>query len=111
MIFNLIKFRSNIDNMMNQRVLFLFFILVALALISAVSAEIYQRYFLKNAWYIGESLNNINFGWSLMTFFILYNNLIPISLQVTMEVVHFFQAAYINSVIIYILLLIRLLKN
>lgn len=32
----------------------------------------------------------------MLTFFILYNNLIPISLQVTLEIVRFFQASYIN---------------
>ena len=31
-----------------------------------------------------------------MTFFILYNNLIPISLQVTLELVKFLQAYFIN---------------
>ncbi|CAD5116238.1 DgyrCDS5149 [Dimorphilus gyrociliatus] len=37
-----------------------------------------------------------NFGLNLLTFIILYNNLIPISLPVTLEVVKFFQAIFIN---------------
>ena len=37
------------------------------------------------------------FGWQFITFFILYNNLIPISLQVTLELVKVIQAMYINS--------------
>ncbi|KAJ1359226.1 amino acid transporter tat1 [Parelaphostrongylus tenuis] len=37
-----------------------------------------------------------SFLWHVLTFFILYNNLIPISLQVTLEIVRFFQASYIN---------------
>nr|KAG5693725.1 hypothetical protein BaRGS_002108 [Batillaria attramentaria] len=37
-----------------------------------------------------------NFGYNLLTFIILYNNLIPISLQVTLEVVKFIQAIFIN---------------
>lgn len=32
-----------------------------------------------------------SFPWHVLTFFILYNNLIPISLQVTLEIVRFFQ--------------------
>lgn len=32
-----------------------------------------------------------NFGYNLLTFIILYNNLIPISLQVTLELVRFLQ--------------------
>jgi phospholipid-transporting ATPase len=37
-----------------------------------------------------------NFGYNLLTFVILYNNLIPISLQVTLELVRFLQAIFIN---------------
>jgi hypothetical protein len=36
-------------------------------------------------------LINVNFGYNLLTFIILYNNLIPISLQVSLEVVRFAQ--------------------
>ena len=39
-----------------------------------------------------------NFGYNLLTFIILFNNLIPISLQVTLEVVKFIQAIFINWV-------------
>lgn len=39
---------------------------------------------------------NKNFGYNLLTFVILYNNLIPISLQVTLELVRFMQALFIN---------------
>lgn len=37
-----------------------------------------------------------NFGYNLLTFIILYNNLVPISLQVTLEIVRFIQAIFIN---------------
>lgn len=37
-----------------------------------------------------------NFMYNLLTFLILFNNLIPISLQVTLEVVRFIQAIFIN---------------
>ena len=37
-----------------------------------------------------------NFGYNFLTFFILYNNLIPISLQVTLELVKFVQAMFIS---------------
>ena len=39
-----------------------------------------------------------NFGFNLLTFIILFNNLIPISLQVTLEIVKFCQAMFINWV-------------
>lgn len=36
-------------------------------------------------------LPTANFGYNLLTFIILFNNLIPISLQVTIEVVRYIQ--------------------
>ena len=39
-----------------------------------------------------------NFRFNLLTFIILFNNLIPISLQVTLEIVKFCQAMFINWV-------------
>lgn len=41
---------------------------------------------------------SLNFWYNLLTFIILYNNLIPISLLVTLEVVKFTQALFINWV-------------
>lgn len=48
---------------------------------------------------VNEFISDIldkNFGYNLLTFVILYNNLIPISLQVTLELVRFMQALFIN---------------
>uniref|UniRef100_A0AC34QJV5 Phospholipid-transporting ATPase n=1 Tax=Panagrolaimus sp. JU765 TaxID=591449 RepID=A0AC34QJV5_9BILA len=88
--------KSTIDMITNNRIIFLFFVLVALALICGGGAEIYDEFFLTNAWYLGK-IGDANFAWNVLTFFILYNNLIPISLQVTLELVRFFQASYINN--------------
>ncbi len=55
-----------------------------------------ERYFWKII-YVAEHGSRTGFFWGCLTFFILYNNLIPISLQVTLEVVRFFQAFYINN--------------
>lgn len=45
--------------------------------------------------YIAEAQTK-NFAFNLLTFIILFNNLIPISLQVTLEVVRYVQATFIN---------------
>jgi len=37
-------------------------------------------------------------GYTFLTFFILFNNLIPISLQITVDFVKFIQAYFINWV-------------
>lgn len=50
---------------------------------------------LNNRLFISEEMTK-NFAFNLLTFMILFNNLIPISLQVTLEVVRFVQATFIN---------------
>ncbi|XP_063696555.1 phospholipid-transporting ATPase IA isoform X8 [Culicoides brevitarsis] len=89
--------RSTVDRLTNTQILMLFFILIMLCLVSAIFNEIWTREHFKSDWYLG--INNVlskNFGYNLLTFVILYNNLIPISLQVTLEMVRFLQAIFIN---------------
>ena len=90
--------RSTLDKETNTQILFLFFILVGLALISALANVILSGNG-DNHSYIGLGLESSGsgFGYQFLTFFILYNNLIPISLQVTLELVKVVQALYINS--------------
>ncbi|CAP30827.2 Protein CBR-TAT-1 [Caenorhabditis briggsae] len=90
---------GTIDVQTNYRIIFLFFVLVALALISAAGSEIWRGHNIPQAWYLSflEHDPKGSFLWGVLTFFILYNNLIPISLQVTLEIVRFFQAIYINN--------------
>lgn len=45
-------------------------------------------------WYIGLNDISFNVAYNLLTFIILFNNLVPISLQVTLEVVRFIQVRY-----------------
>ncbi|XP_052758712.1 probable phospholipid-transporting ATPase IA isoform X3 [Galleria mellonella] len=86
--------RSSIDRQTNTHILMLFIILLALSLLSAIFNELWMRS--HNDWYIGlEEAQNAHFGFNFLTFLILYNNLIPISLQVTAEIVRFFQAKFI----------------
>lgn len=89
--------RSTVDRMTNTQILMLFFILIVLCLVSAVFNEIWTRDHFKSDWYLGiDDVLSKNFGYNLLTFIILYNNLIPISLQVTLELVRFLQAVFIN---------------
>ncbi|XP_059059545.1 LOW QUALITY PROTEIN: probable phospholipid-transporting ATPase IA [Achroia grisella] len=86
--------RSSIDRQTNTHILMLFLILLALSLLSAAFNELWIRS--HNDWYIGlEEAQKAHFGFNFLTFLILYNNLIPISLQVTAEIVRFFQAKFI----------------
>ncbi|XP_053599624.1 probable phospholipid-transporting ATPase IA isoform X4 [Plodia interpunctella] len=86
--------RSSIDKQTNTQILMLFMILLFLSLLSAGFNELWTKN--HNDWYIGlDEAQNLNFGFNFLTFLILYNNLIPISLQVTAEIVRFFQAKFI----------------
>ncbi|XP_069495994.1 phospholipid-transporting ATPase IB isoform X2 [Ambystoma mexicanum] len=89
--------RSNVEKVTNVQILVLFCILLVMALISSVGALLWNRSHGQVNWYLGsnEALST-NFGYNLLTFIILYNNLIPISLLVTLEVVKFTQALFIN---------------
>lgn len=87
---------SNIDHLTNRRIVILFISLISLALLSSFGAEYYNWFIIPNAFYLGEE-KPANFFWNFITFFILFNNLIPISLQVTLEIVRFYQAFFINE--------------
>ncbi|XP_043547913.1 phospholipid-transporting ATPase IB isoform X1 [Chiloscyllium plagiosum] len=89
--------RSNVEKVTNIQILVLFCILVAMALVSAAGAEIWNKKHSNSDWYLSLiGTDTANFGYNLLTFIILYNNLIPISLLVTLEVVKFTQALFIN---------------
>ena len=91
--------RSTLDKETNLQIIFLFIILLVLSLISAVANEILKNNGEDHGVYVGgQGAHSVvdSFGWQLVTFFILYNNLIPISLQVTLELVKIVQSAYIN---------------
>uniref|UniRef100_A0A4W3HRR3 Phospholipid-transporting ATPase n=1 Tax=Callorhinchus milii TaxID=7868 RepID=A0A4W3HRR3_CALMI len=88
--------RSNVERVTNVQILVLFCFLLVMSLISAVGAEIWNKKHGTSDWYMNLTDNLANFGYNLLTFIILYNNLIPISLLVTLEVVKFIQALYIN---------------
>ncbi|XP_065059008.1 probable phospholipid-transporting ATPase IA isoform X2 [Rhopilema esculentum] len=89
--------RSNVDHTTNVQILFLFAMLIALGLFTSIGNEIWTSKHRKTDWYLGfEGLKPQNFGLTFLTFGILFNNLIPISLPVTLEVVKFIQAMFIN---------------
>lgn len=89
--------RSNVDHTTNIQILFLFGLLLVLALCSTIGFKIWTDNHRDTDWYLGYSGKKAqNLGMSFLTFIILFNNLIPISLTVTLEVVKFIQAIFIN---------------
>ncbi|KAB0391543.1 hypothetical protein E2I00_012898 [Balaenoptera physalus] len=89
--------RSNVEKVTNVQILVLFGILLVMALVSSVGALYWNGSQGGKNWYIKKmDTSSDNFGYNLLTFIILYNNLIPISLLVTLEVVKYTQALFIN---------------
>nr|KAF6367647.1 ATPase phospholipid transporting 8A2 [Myotis myotis] len=89
--------RSNVEKVTNVQILVLFGILLVMALVSSAGALYWNGSQGGRNWYIKKlETNSDNFGYNLLTFIILYNNLIPISLLVTLEVVKYTQALFIN---------------
>ncbi|XP_066951686.1 probable phospholipid-transporting ATPase IA isoform X4 [Macrobrachium rosenbergii] len=87
--------RSTVDKQTNNLIILLFFLLIVLCLIMAVCNSQWSA---DRHWYLSlDDLSVFNFGINFITFIILFNNLIPISLQVTLEVVRFIQATFINN--------------
>lgn len=112
--------RTAVERMVNVQIVFLFGILLALSLGSSIGSVVRNNHFGSDMWYLflGEQGGAVKvFVEDVLTFIILYNNLIPIrwvsldspvasssadsrdvhSLIVTMEVVKFQQAILINS--------------
>ncbi|MCJ8745805.1 hypothetical protein PDJAM_G00134800 [Pangasius djambal] len=90
--------RSNVERVTNVQILVLFGILLVMALVSSIGAAIWNKQYKDvECWYLSRTGDiSLNFWYNLLTFIILYNNLIPISLLVTLEVVKFTQALFIN---------------
>lgn len=94
--------RSNMDRVTNRQVVFLFIILLLLSLASSIGASVWNKWHVgrEEHWYLPLTADPAaevgRFFKSFLTFIILYNNLIPISLIVTLEVIKFLQAYFIN---------------
>eukprot|EP00054_Salpingoeca_dolichothecata_P013519 m.75492 g.75492 ORF g.75492 m.75492 type:complete len:1176 (-) comp20522_c0_seq1:32-3559(-) len=92
--------RSNVDDVTNKQIILLFFVLLALCCFSTIANAVWLGDHESADWYLGyengsEPQNPIL---TFFTFVILYNNLIPISLIITLELVKFVQAlVFINN--------------
>ncbi|KAL1915917.1 uncharacterized protein VTP21DRAFT_6305 [Calcarisporiella thermophila] len=91
--------QSNITKMTNRNILYLFFILFGMSLIASTGNLIFNIREAERITYLG--LQNANkgseFGMNILTFIILFNSFIPISLMVTMEIVKFWLSKLIDA--------------
>lgn len=75
----------------------MFLVLIVISFISAVMSKLWRSSYGQLAWYIPDSGSSSDFMFTFLTFMILYNNLIPISLEIALEVVRYVQASFINN--------------
>ncbi|XP_060784081.1 phospholipid-transporting ATPase IA isoform X2 [Neoarius graeffei] len=88
---------SNVERITNFQILVLFGCLLAISLVCSIGQSIWKYQYGDDAWYMDLNYGGAaNFGLNFLTFIILFNNLIPISLLVTLEVIKFIQAYFIN---------------
>uniref|UniRef100_A0AAQ6AEF4 Phospholipid-transporting ATPase n=1 Tax=Amphiprion ocellaris TaxID=80972 RepID=A0AAQ6AEF4_AMPOC len=92
---------SNVERITNFQILVLFGCLLAISLVCSIGQTIWKYQYGNDAWYMDLNCKSpnggaANFGLNFLTFIILFNNLIPISLLVTLEVIKFIQAFFIN---------------
>ncbi|TSK28102.1 Phospholipid-transporting ATPase IA [Bagarius yarrelli] len=88
---------SNVERITNLQILVLFGCLLAISLVCSIGQTIWKYQYGNDAWYMDLNYGGAaNFGLNFLTFIILFNNLIPISLLVTLEVIKFIQAYFIN---------------
>eukprot|EP01063_Lacrimia_lanifica_P020111 TRINITY_DN27471_c0_g1_i1.p1 TRINITY_DN27471_c0_g1~~TRINITY_DN27471_c0_g1_i1.p1 ORF type:complete len:1378 (+),score=457.58 TRINITY_DN27471_c0_g1_i1:174-4307(+) len=90
--------KSTLELATNKQILYVFSFLLVLVVASAVGLAISTATSMGGHWYLASGdLNPYEqFGLGLATFLILFNNLIPISLYVSMELVKIVQAKLMN---------------
>lgn len=91
--------QSRLEKITNSQILWLVFILLTTGFLSAFFSQLWNRRHkdFVRGFILGDDVEPLGFGMTYLTFVILYNNLVPISLQVSLEVVRTFQAHFINS--------------
>lgn len=91
--------RTAVERMVNLQILMLVGILIALSVISSIGDLVIRQTLSDSLAYLDYGQVNAvkQFFMDLFTYWVLYSNLVPISLFVTIEIVKYFQAYLINS--------------
>lgn len=91
--------RTNVERRVNTQILMLGGVLVALSIISSVGDIVIRQTIGHNLFYLEYTEVNIakQFFSDIFTYWILYSNLVPISLFVTVEIIKYYQAFLISS--------------
>ncbi|KAI8979748.1 hypothetical protein BDF20DRAFT_906215 [Mycotypha africana] len=90
---------SNVTHITNQNIMYLFWILVGMSFAGALGGVLFSKFKGEQATYLPlhSMTYGQEFGYDILTFLILFNSFIPISLMVTMEVVKFILSYLIEN--------------
>ena len=89
--------RSNVDRVTNSQILGIFGALVVLAIITTVGNAFWAQTEGTSAWYLGPDRTSDSPFYNFITFIILYNMVIPISLMMTVDIVKYIQGVVFIS--------------
>ncbi|KAI9009433.1 hypothetical protein BC832DRAFT_608554 [Gaertneriomyces semiglobifer] len=89
--------RTKVERMVNTQIIYLFMILLGMSLFCSVGALVRSRYGFESLVLLNEENRWVRFAQNILTYIILFNNLIPLSLIVTMEFVKYVLGDLINS--------------
>ncbi|KAF4147432.1 Phospholipid-translocating P-type ATPase C-terminal [Phytophthora infestans] len=92
--------QSNVYKVVNRCILLIFITQFVLCIISTICNTIWMDKYQAKLWYFGSAFAQTSSASNLVSFFtflILYNNLVPISLYVSLDMVKVFQAKNIAS--------------
>ncbi|KAF2763858.1 putative phospholipid-transporting ATPase [Teratosphaeria nubilosa] len=91
--------RTNVEKRVNIQILMLGGVLIALSIISSVGDVVVRATIGSKLWFLDYSTTNYasQFFSDVFTYWILYSNLVPISLFVTVEIIKYYQAFLISS--------------
>lgn len=93
--------RTKVERTVNRQILFLFLLLITISLSCSIGYLVrqlngsFERYILFESYNLNDALSV--FCQNILTYIILFNNLIPLSLMVTMEFVKYMLGVLINS--------------
>ncbi|USW52085.1 Putative P-type ATPase, HAD superfamily, P-type ATPase, transmembrane domain superfamily [Septoria linicola] len=91
--------RTNVEHRVNTQILMLGGVLIVLSVISSVGDIVVRQTVGRRLWFLGYGDTNPaqQFFSDIFTYWILYSNLVPISLFVTVEIIKYYQAFLISS--------------
>ncbi|KAK3671974.1 aminophospholipid translocase [Recurvomyces mirabilis] len=91
--------RTNVEKRVNIQILMLGAVLIALSIISSIGDIVVRVTIGSKLWFLDYDGINVagQFFGDVFTYWILYSNLVPISLFVTVEIIKYYQAFLISS--------------